>query len=242
MVTDRGQAGGSSSRPPATIGRSPGDELRALLTRRRLLEQAALGGLAGLVASALPLVRAAQARAALPPFPTVPVSDVADATLQAFADTMLPGCPASRTDLRNPIYPLAIAGVDSRPGAVQADALAVFHHPEVGFDALAPAFLAELETRSLEQGSDFLHLGFDARVQTCLAGLDFANPTRLVWEAAAAMPFIAFCAAVLIRDATAAQTCGYRVMGLPGVAPNGYADFSYRRRMSSERTRDGSLP
>ena len=56
------------------------------------------------------------------------------------------------------------------------------------------------------------------------------------------MPFTAFCAAALIRDATAAKASGYRVMGLPGVAPNGYRDYSWGRRMSSERTRTGSLP
>jgi hypothetical protein len=79
-------------------------------------------------------------------------------------------------------------------------------------------------------------------VQTCLAGLDFGNPTRVIWEAAAAVPFTAFCAAALIRDATAARASGYRVMGLPGIAPDGYGDFSYRRRLSPERTRTGSLP
>ena len=76
----------------------------------------------------------------------------------------------------------------------------------------------------------------------CLGGLDFSNPTRLVWEAAAAVPFTAFCAAALIRDATSEEASGYRVMGLPGVAPGGYAGFSYRRRLSVERTRSGSLP
>jgi hypothetical protein len=79
-------------------------------------------------------------------------------------------------------------------------------------------------------------------VQTCLAGLDFGNPTRLVWEAAAAVPFTAFCAAALIPNATAAQASGYRVMGLPGIAPAGYRDFSYGRRLSRERTRGGNLP
>jgi len=165
-----------------------------------------------------------------------------DATLQAFADTMLPGCRVDRTDLGNPVDPLAIAGVDPLPGAVQADALALSHHPEVGFDPLAPAFLADLEARSLPHGADFLHLDFPARVQVCLDGLDFSNPSRTLWELAAAIPFIAFCAAPLIRNATASQACGYRVMGLPGVAPNGYADFSYGRQLSVERTSAGSLP
>ena len=79
-------------------------------------------------------------------------------------------------------------------------------------------------------------------MQVCLAGLDFQNPTRTLWEAAAAVPFVAFCAAGLIPNATAAKASGYRVMGLPGTAPNGYTGFSYLRRLSPERTRDGSLP
>jgi hypothetical protein len=172
---------------------------------------------------------------------TIAVSP-SDATLQAFADTMLPGCRTDKTDLGNPVDPLAIAGVDPLPGAVQADALALYHHPEVGFDPLAPSFLTELETRSLPHGGDFLHLQFADRVAVCLGGLDFSNPSRVLWELAAAVAFIAFCAAPLIRDATAERACGYRVMGLPGVAPNGYRDFSYRRALSVERTKAGSLP
>ena len=79
-------------------------------------------------------------------------------------------------------------------------------------------------------------------MQVCLGGLAFGNPARLVWEAAAAVPFTAFCAAALIRNATAAEASGYRVMGLPGIAPNGYRRYSYGRRLSHERTRTGSLP
>jgi len=201
------------------------------LSRREVLT----AGLGALVASALPLATHA------PPAYAADVS-LTDATLQAFADTILPGRKATRTDLGNGIHPLAIAGVDAAPGAVETDALALFHHPEVGFDVLAPAFLGELEARSLLHGGDFLHLGWGARVKTCLDGLDYGNPTRLVWEAASAVPFTAFCAAALIRNATAATASGYRVMGLPGTAPNGYRGFSYGRRLSEERTRSGSLP
>jgi hypothetical protein len=64
----------------------------------------------------------------------------------------------------------------------------------------------------------------------------------LIWEAAAAVPFTAFCAAALIPEQTAERACGYRVMGHPGAAPNGYADFSYGRRLARERTADGSPP
>jgi hypothetical protein len=134
------------------------DDLLTLLSRRQVLARASTLAL-GLVA--LPPV-------ALPVSPPSVGLSPSDATLQAFADTMLPGCRVDRTDLGNPIDPLAIAGVDPLPGAVQADALALSHHPEVGFDPLAPAFLSDLEARSLPHGGDFLHLDFAARVQVCL--------------------------------------------------------------------------
>jgi hypothetical protein len=211
------------------------DQLLELLSRRQLLRRASALGIGALVLEALPLAtHPAPAYAADPA--------LTDATLEAFADTILPGRKASRTDLGNSIHPLAIAGVDRLPGAVETDALALYHHPEVGFDSLAPPFLGELETRSLPHGGDFLHLSFSARVQVCLGGLDYGNPTRLVWEAAAAVPFTSFCAAALIRNATAARASGYRVMGLPGTAPNGYRKFSYRRRLNRGRTKKGSLP
>jgi hypothetical protein len=212
------------------------DDLLAVLTRRQVLTRASTiaFGLLTLPPVSLPLPLPGSAQ-------TIGMSP-SDATLQAFADTMLPGCKVDKTDLGNPVDPLAIAGLDPLPGAVQADALALYHHPEVGFDPLAPGFLSELEARSLPHGGDFLHLDFTGRVQVCLAGLDFSNPSRVLWELAAAVPFIAFCAAPLIRGATAQRACGYRVMGLPGGAPNGYRDFSYRRRLSPERTEAGSLP
>ena len=210
------------------------DQLVALLTRRQALQRGSTAALGALVASALPL--------AAPQVATARSPGESDATLQAFADTMIPGRKVTHTALGHPVSPLAIAGVDPRPGAVEADALALYHHPEVGFDDLAPPFLADLESRSLRHGSDFLHLSFHARVQVCLSGLDFSNRSRLVWEAAAAVPFTAFCAAALIHNATWKDAPGYRVMGLPGTAPNGYRGYSYRRRLSHERTRRGSLP
>jgi hypothetical protein len=211
-------------------------ELVADLTRRGLLQRGGILGLAALVAYAGPV-----ARALVVPEPALAEPDLADGTLQAFADTMIPGRKATRTDLGNEIHPRAIAGVDTLPGAVEADALALYHHPKIGFDALEPNFLADLSTHSLAEGGDFLSLDFDRRVQVCLAGLAFDNPSRILWEAAAAVPFTAFCAAAMIPNATAAKASGYRVMGLPGVAPKGYRDFSYRKTLSRERTKKGYL-
>ncbi len=145
-----------------------------------------------------------------------------DGTLQAFFDTILPGRKVDVTELGNPIHPLAIAGVDPEPGAVEADALLLAHNPLIGFDALAPPLIADLEARSLAAGGQFLDLDYDARERVCVAGLAFSNPDRAVWEAGAAVPFTAFCAAGNIVDATRANSVGYQVMGHPGTAPKGY--------------------
>src|SRR4051794_15466723 len=150
------------------MAREEHEALVADLTRRGLLARGGVLGLAALVAYAGPVARAVTWPAAAHAEP-----DLSDGTLQAFADTMVPGRQAARTDLGNEIHSRAIAGVDPRPGAVEADALALYHHPQIGFDALEPTFLTDLSTRSLAQGGDFLSLGFDARVKVCLAGLAF---------------------------------------------------------------------
>lgn len=201
------------------------------LTRRRLLQRAS--ATAALLAAA-PVV-ALPAQAATVPDP--------DGTLQAFADTIIPGRKVAATALGGAVHPAAIAGVDPEPGGVEADALALFHHPNIGFDALEGPFLSELETRSAAHGGHFLDLPFAGRTAVCIEGLAYDNPARLLWEAAAAVPFTAFCAATLVPEQTADKAPGYRVMGLPGAAPRGYrTGYSYRRRLAKERTRTGSLP
>jgi hypothetical protein len=207
------------------------------LTRRDFVARAAAGGLAAVLLGALPLAR--ELAAAGPAFAADPLTD---GTLQAFADTMIPGRKATTTDLGNTINPQAIAGVDDRPGAVEADALAVYRNPKLGFETLAPPFLADLESRALPAGGPFLTLDWDRRVRVCIAGLAFDNPTRTLWEAAAAVPFAAFCGAGMAPAQTAAKSSGYRVMGHPGAAPGGYWDASFRRKLSRERTKTGSLP
>jgi hypothetical protein len=206
---------------------------RADVTRRQLLVTGAGVGLAALVSRALPLAEAL----AQSPAPSDP-----DGTFQAYADTILPGRRVERTELGNPIHPLAIAGVHDEPGAVETDALALSHHPAIGFDALAPGFLADVESRALGEGGPFLALPYERRVRVCVGGLAFSNPSRQVWEAGAAVVYTAFCAAALVPEQRAEHAAGYRVMGLPGRAPSGYRAYSYRRRLARERTRRGYLP
>ncbi len=228
------------------------NELAAALSRRDFVARATSLGLGAVVLSALPLMERmwapAVARArALPADP--------DGTLQAFYDTLIPGMkvPGLRTELGHPIHPDAIPGVDPEHGAVYTDALLLGKNSKLGFELLAPAFLSELETRALAQGAVadgalFLSLDYDHRQAACMGGLAFSNPTRLVWEAAAAVAFTAFCAAATIKNAdgrpgaTRNRAAGYRVMGHPGIAPHGYHDFSYGRRLARGRTTGGSLP
>jgi hypothetical protein len=212
------------------------------LSRRGFLERTSILGAAALVASALPLAERLTARVAYAADPTLD-----DATLQAFADTIIPGRKAAKTDLGDPIHPQAISGVDPDPGAVEADVLRLFHDPLVGFDALEPAFLAELSLRSLPMGGPFLTLPYDRRVQVVAAGFDYSNPARLLWEAATAVPFTAFCAAAIHPIGNNKNASGYKVMGYPGGGPNDAPvmypySFSYRRKLAKSRTKKGYLP
>src|SRR5919202_3568633 len=137
------------------------------LSRRDFVRRAGVLGAGAFVLAALPV--AERMIAADPALAAVPLDD---ATLQAFADTLIPGRKATRTDLGDEIHPLAIAGVDSTPGAVEADSLRVYNDPLIGFSALAGPFLTDLSTRSLQQGNpSFLSLSFKQRTAVCKQAL-----------------------------------------------------------------------
>jgi hypothetical protein len=210
----------------------------AELSRRQFINRAGALGAGAMVLAALP----AAARIAIPESAAAQAPNLVDGTLQAFFDTMIPGRRVASTDLGHEVHPQAIAGVDPEPGAVEADALLLSRHPKIGFDLLSPAFLAELAAFALLQGGDFLSLPYKAREAACLQGLAFSNPARIVWEAAAAIPFTAFCAAATQPNATARTASGYAVMGHPGTAYRGYRKFSYGRKLAEGRTKKGYLP
>ena len=206
------------------------------LSRRDFLRDTSVLGAAAVIASAVPVAERILAAA-----PAYAQASTDDATLQAFADTIIPGRKAERTDLGDEIHPDAIAGVDDEPGAVEADVLRLYHHPLTGFDTLEPVFLAELSTRSLQHGGPFLGLGFEQRTAVVLEALSFDNPDRVLYEAAAAVPFTAFCAAAVHEVGTSENASGYRVMGYPGAAPQGYRRYSYGRKLARDFTRKGYL-
>lgn len=201
------------------------------LSRREVLQRGAF----------LPLLGVAERILASPP-PALAAPNLLDGTLQAFADTLIPGKRVTRTDLGNEIHPKAIAGAHPEPGAVQADALLLYHHPLIGFDLVEAAFLADLEARSLLRLGQFIDLPFAKRVAVCVDGLSPSNPTAVVWDLAAAVPFAAFLCTAAQKNATIDRSSGLQVQGHPGIAPQGYADFSYRQALASERTAAGSLP
>ncbi|MBJ7330440.1 MAG: hypothetical protein JHC95_11130 [Solirubrobacteraceae bacterium] len=200
------------------------------LRRRELLI-----GVAAAVAAAHPMVRTLAA-----PVPALAQTGPQAATLAAFADTIIPGRIVDRTDLGHPVPAGAIAGVDPDPGAVETDVVALYRHPKIGFQLVAPVFLADLEARAARRGGRFLSLRFDQRTRVCVEGLAYRNPTRLLWEAAAAVPFAAF-AGALAPAQNPARSGGYRTLGHPGAAPGGYPEPSYRRVLAHELTTTGSL-
>jgi hypothetical protein len=206
------------------------------LSRRDFLRDTSLLGAAALIASAVPV-----AERILAADPALAAVSTDDATLQAFADTIIPGRKAEKTDLGDEVHPDAIAGVDDEPGAVEADVLRLYHHPLTGFDAIEPVFLAELSTRSLQHGGQFLSLDFDTRTAVVLGALSFDNQDRVLYEAAAAVPFTAFCAAAVHEVGTSKNASGYRVMGYPGAAPQGYRRYSYGRKLARDFTKKGYL-
>jgi hypothetical protein len=215
------------------------NELAADLSRREFIGRAGAFGLGAVVLGALPVA----ASLAKPEIASAQ-NPLVDPTLEAFFDTMIPGKPVPdlRTELGNAIGPKAIAGVDTEHGAVYTDALLLANDPRIGFATLAPVLFADITARALSEGGQFVDLDYEARQRVCIAGLAFSNPDRVVWEAGAAVPFTAFCAAANIPNATSETSAGLAVMGHPGAAPHGYKGFSYRRRLNRGRTRKGYLP
>ena len=213
------------------------DALVADLTRRGLLQRGGVLGLAALVAYAGPV-----ARALVAPEPAFAEPDLADGTLQAFADTMIPGrkaptAPSWATRSTRRRSPASIRC----PARCETDALALYHHPQIGFDALEPAFLADLSVRvARRRAATSCRSTSTARVAVCLAGLSFDNPSRVAVGGRGRGPVHR-----LLRRRDRRPTRPRRrprataVMGLPGAAPNGYAHFSYRQQARPRSGRSG---
>lgn len=183
----------------------------------------------------------------LPSVPTV------DATLESFADTLIPGekrFPGDRV----------VAGAAGGAGAVQAGAGLLLHLPEAGMEALLPELATLLNVEATAYAvrhvlvldptvPPLVALPFDAR--TALAGelLDPTHADQQIWILLAFMVFLAFHTAGFEHTADAVRRGhpGLARLRFPAADPDGlyrYPDFSYRRQLagSHPRTTKGGSP
>ena len=214
-------------------------------TRRQLLA-GMLAAVALLEVGDAPLSRAATLTG-LPSVPTV------DATLESFADTLVPGEKRFSGDR-------VIAGAAEGAGAVQAGVGRLLHMPEAGMEALLPELATLLNAEATAYAarhafvldptvSPLVSLPFDAR--TALAGelLDPAHADQQVWILLAFMVFLAFHTAGFehTADAVRGGHPGLVRLRFPAPDPDGlyrYPDFSYRRHLagSHPQTTKGGSP
>ena len=214
------------------------------LTRRRLLKAAAVAAAAWRLAR-WPVRASAQ---------TLPVDPLTTATLEAFADTLIPG------EKRSPID-RAIAGAASGAGAVQAGALTMMAFPAAGTGPALPALAAGLNTHATQFAAangvlldptvpPFVSLDFAQRTTLLVEIIDGGDPDALVYFALAGIVFVAYHTAGFLHttDALAGGHPGLVAIGFPLPDADGrwrFPAFSYGRPLAPMHpltTRRGSPP
>jgi hypothetical protein len=184
--------------------------------------------------------------------PALPVGDV-DSTLEAFADTMIPGAKRSPTDR-------AVAGAAHGPGAVQAGALELLYFPTLGIAPALPVFAEAINAKAVAYAAQhqlvldpgvppYVALGFADRTRLAVQALDYGQPDYLLFYAVAALAFIAFHTAGHLHTADAVRRGhpGLKAIGFPKPDADGlwrYPRYSYKRRVAKPhpRTTTGGNP
>jgi hypothetical protein len=205
------------------------------VSRRRLLQLAAAAVAAWQVAPWT------ERLAALAGTPGGTTSDAMTTTLEAFADTLIPG--RKRYDGDH-----AVAGVADGPGAVQAGAIDLMWLPDAAIGPALPAFATMLNERAGQYAAQhqrvldptlppLVALDFTDRTRLLLELLDPNAQDYLAWWALAAMPFLAFNTAAHLHtvDAVRHGHPGLRTLGFPQPDADGlwrFPHFSYRRRLA----------
>jgi hypothetical protein len=209
------------------------------VTRRELLKAAATAAAAWQVAPWRVVAPAA--------FAQVPPNDPAIVpTLEAFADTLIPGAKRSPTDR-------AIAGAASGPGAVQAGAIAFMNYPATGTGPALPALAAALNARATAFAAShailldptvppLVSLDFAARTAFLLEILDGTDPDQIGYYALAALVFLAYHTAGHLDTAQAVRDGhpGLAAIGFPAPDADGlwrFPEFSYRRVLAAKHPR-----
>jgi hypothetical protein len=210
------------------------------ISRRRLLQAAAAAAAAWRLAPGRLGERIAHAQ--LPPGDPLVVVP----TLEAFADTLIPGEKRFPTDR-------AIAGAAPGAGGVQAGALALMALPAAGVAPALPALAAGLNVRAVQFAAERLivldptvpplvSLGFAQRTDFLVDLIDGTDPERLAWYALAGLVFIAYHTAGHLPtvDAIASGHPGLAAIGFPAPQADGlwrFSSFSYGRPLAKKHRR-----
>ncbi len=214
-------------------------------TRRRLVAGLA-GALAALQAGAVSLPAAAAAPGGLPlTLPTAAPAGPLDtvATLEAFADTMVPG------EKRHP-GDQAIAGAAPGPGAVQAGAITLLNLPDLGLGPLMPVLAGLLNTEAtayalakgrvlLPTWPPFAALDFADRTDLATRMLRTGEPDQQIWVLLALFSALAFDTAAHLHttEALAQRHPGLAWLRFPAPDPDGlwrFPHYSYGRPLAHE--------
>lgn len=180
-------------------------------------------------------------------------SDERTATLEAFADTLIPGAKRFPGDK-------AVAGAATDDGAVAAGALELLEWPACGVDGALDDFARDLNKHArayaarhgltLEEGTPpFVALSFEHRTALVAELTAADHPERELWVLLAIFSYMAYDAAAHLhtRDAIAAGHPGLTAMGMTPPGPDGlwrHPAHSYGRplaRLHPDTTPTGSL-
>jgi hypothetical protein len=162
-------------------------------------------------------------------------------TLEAFADTIVPGEKRSPDDR-------AVAGVGKGGGAVAAGALELIGLPEVGLSPVLENLVIALNEHATVYAADrgltldstvppFVALTFGHRTALVQALTDPGHPEKDMWIGLALFSNMAFDTAAQMHtvDAIAMGHPGLAAMGFVPPDPDGlwrFSDFSYRRPLA----------
>ncbi len=213
------------------------------LTRRQLLWLASIGATGmSLVDAVTPNSDAADARPSAGPDGLT--SDPLTMTIEAFADTLIPGHKRYAADY-------AVAGVSHQAGAVQAGALPFMRFGPVGVAPALPAFVAALDAAAVAYIAShqtsvdptlppFVGLSYHHRkamLDHLLNGKKESGDEQLFWFAFAGLVFLAYHTAGYLPTAKAVRDGhpGLKAIGFPKPDRDGlwrFPDFSYRRKLA----------
>jgi enediyne biosynthesis protein E8 len=199
---------------------------------------------AAAIVAALPAARllGGTAAAAVVDNPTV-------STLEAFADTLIPGEKRNAADR-------AIAGVVEGPGAVQAGAIALLRLPEAQVESYLPSVAALLDAEAASYSltharrpdptvPPFVALSFPDRTALCGQLLSSGQAVGQLQQAVTLFALLVFVAFHCVGQQHTAEALGSGHLGLawlqfPGPDPDGlyrYTDFSYRQVLADAHPR-----